>query len=84
MEGSISYPQRAFISLLDMDIIISPMDVELSEEGIPSKAVNSLGNEQGNIAILLGPMVDRMVVLNWMEFAIFLFDEEEVCSIRAP
>ncbi len=73
-----------FIPLFDADIVISPAYVELSEEGTPGEAVNSLGNEWRDIAVLLGPMVDRVVVLNRMELAIFLFDEEEVCSIGAP
>ena len=67
-----------------MDVIISPAYVELSEEGTPSKVVDSLGNEWGDVMVFLGPMVDRAIVLNWMELAVFLFDKEEVCSIGAP
>jgi len=58
---------------LDADVIISPVYVELSKEGIPSEAVDSLGNKWGDVAVLLGPAVDGAVVLNWMKLAIFLF-----------
>ena len=73
-----------FVSFLNVDIVVSPAYVKLSEEGAAGEAINSLGNEWGDVAVFLGPMVDGAVVLDQMEFAIFLFDEEEVCSIRAP
>ena len=69
---------------MDADIIISPAYVELSEEGTSGELVNSLGNEWGDVAVFLGPMVDRVIVLNWTELAVFLFDKEEVCGIGAP
>ena len=74
----------SFISFLDTDVVVSPAYVELSEEGTASEAVNSLGNEWGDIVVLLGPMIDRTVVLNWMEFSILLFDKKEVCGVGAP
>ena len=67
-----------------MDIVVSPSYVEFGEEGTPGKAVNSLGYEGGYISILLGPSVDQPIVLDWTELPIFLFDEEEVCGVRAP
>ena len=69
---------------MDTDVVVSPAYVELSEEGTASEAVNSLGNEWGDIVVLLGPMIDRTVVLNWMEFSVLLFDKKEVCSVGAP
>ncbi len=67
-----------------MDVIISPVYVKLSKEGTSSKAVDCLGNEWGDVAVFLGPTVDRVIVLNWTELAVFLFDKEEVCGIGAP
>ena len=67
-----------------MNVIVSLAYIELSEEGTPSKVVDSLGNEWGDVAVFLGPTVDRAVVLNWMELAIFLFDKEEVHGVGAP
>ena len=46
--------------------------------------VNGLGYERGYITVLLGPSVDRTIVLDWAELPVFLFDEEEVGSIGAP
>ena len=34
--------------------------------------------------VLLGPTVDRMVVLDWAKFAILFFDEKEICGVGAP
>ncbi len=73
-----------FISFLNADVVVSPSYVELSEEGAAGKVVNSLGNKWGDVAVFLGPTVDGAIILDWMEFAIFLFDEEEVCGIGAP
>jgi hypothetical protein len=30
-----------------------------------------------------GPLVDGSVILYWLEFPIFLFDEEETCFVGA-
>ncbi|SRR5258708_7822493 len=73
-----------FVSFLNVDIVIFPAYVEFSEEGATGEAVNSLGNEWGNVMVFPGPSVDGAVVLNWMEFTVFLFDKEEVCGIRTP
>jgi len=67
-----------------VDVIVSPAYVELSKEGTPSEAVDSLGNEWEDVAVFLGPMVDRAIVLNWIELAVFLLDKEEVHGIGAP
>ncbi len=67
-----------------MDVVISPAYIEFSEEGAAGEAIYSLRDEWGDIAVLLGPTVDRVVVLNWAELAILFLDEEEICSIGAP
>ncbi len=67
-----------------MDVVISPAYIEFSEEGAASEAIYSLGNEWGDVVVLLGPAVDRAVVLNWAELAILFLDEEEICGIGAP
>ena len=43
--------------------------------------VNDLGYQWGHIFILLCPFVQWSIVLYWMEFAIFLFNEEEIGCI---
>ena len=54
-----------FIAIFDTDIVIPPSDIELGEQGTSAKAVDSLGNEWGDVAILLSPLVDRLIVLYW-------------------
>ena len=72
-----------FISFLDLDVIVSPFDVKLCEQGASLEVVDDLGNEWGDIPISFGPFVHWSVVLYWVYFSIFLFDKEEICSIRA-
>jgi len=69
---------------LDANVIVSPTYVKLSEKGAASQMVNGLGNEWGNVSVLLGPMVDQTVVLYWAKLTVLLLDEEEVCGIGAP
>ena len=67
-----------------MDVIVSPSYIELSEEGAAGESVNRLRYKGGYVAVLLGPAVDWTVVLDWTEFSVFLFDEEEVGGVGAP
>ncbi len=53
-----------FIPLLDVNIVVSPIYIELGKKGASSQVVNSLGNERGNVSVLLGPAVDWVVVTN--------------------
>jgi len=73
-----------FISLFDTNIIVSPTYVKFGEEGAAGETINSLGNERGDIPVLLGLLVDRSVVLDQAELSVFLFNEEEVGGVRAP
>ena len=73
-----------FIPWLNLDIVVPPSDIKLSEEGAAAEAVNGLGNEGGDVAVLFGPLIDGVIVLNRAEFPILLFYKEEIGSIRAP
>ena len=66
-----------FISRLDPDAVIPPSDVEFREEGAPAKAVDSLGNERGDIAVFLSPFIHGSVVLDQVKLPILLFYKEE-------
>ncbi len=46
--------------------------------------VDGLGNEGGDVAVPLCPLVYWMIVLHGLELAVLLFDEEEVCCIGTP
>ncbi len=66
------------------DVVVSPSYVKFGEEGTAGEAVNGLRYEGGYVTVLLGPTVNWAVILDWAEFPVFLFDEEEVGGVRAP
>ena len=55
----------SFISFLNLDVVVTPADVDDCELGTSAKAVNDFRNEGGYISIFLCPFVDRSVVLYW-------------------
>jgi hypothetical protein len=52
-----------FIPWFDSNIVVSPVDIELREEGAATKAVNSLWDQGRDIAILPCPLIHRSIVL---------------------
>ena len=54
-----------FISFFDPNIIVSPLDVKLCEQGASLEAVNDLRDEWGDIPISFGPPVYWSVILYW-------------------
>jgi len=73
-----------FVTLLDTYVVVSPPYVELGEEGAAGEAINGLRYKGGDVTVLLRPLVDRSIILDWTELPVFLFDKEEICSIGAP
>ncbi len=67
-----------------MDVVVPPSYIKLGKEGAASKVVNGLGNKRGDVAILLGSVVDRAVVLDRTKFTIFLLNKEEIGSVGTP
>ena len=53
------------VPILDADVVVSPSDIEFGKQSASAKAVDGLGNEGRDVAILLGPFVDWSVVLYW-------------------
>ena len=47
-----------------MNVVISPLNVELGEELASTELVDCLGNKRGDISVLLGPFVDWSIVLD--------------------
>jgi hypothetical protein len=66
-----------------VNIVVSPLYIELGKEGTSTEAINSLWDQWGYISVLFCPFVDRTVVLNWLPLPILLLDKEEICYIRA-
>src|SRR5713226_1691668 len=73
-----------FVAFFDADVVVSPSYVEFGEEGATGEAVYGLRYERGYISVLLGPSVNRAIILDWAELPVFLFDEEEVGGVGAP
>src|SRR5713226_2270273 len=73
-----------FVAFFNADVVVSPSYVKFGEEGAAGEAVDGLRYKRGYITVLLGPTVNRAIVLDWAELAVFLFDEEEVGGVRAP
>ncbi len=48
----------------DVNIVISPSDIKLSEEFASTESVNCLGNKWEDVSVLFCPFVDWTVVLD--------------------
>ena len=65
------------MSILDVDIIVSPLDVELGEVFCILEFIDEAGDEGEGVGVLDGVFIQVVVVLAGMKFPIFFFDEEE-------
>jgi hypothetical protein len=57
------------------------LDIEFSKEGASCQSVDNLRDEWGDISVSNGPFVEGSIILYRVEFAILLFDKEEVSCI---
>jgi len=71
-----------FIAFLDADVVISPANVELREKAFLCQVVDKFRNKWQWIFVRNCPFVQVPIVLYWMEFAIFLSNQEEATGIR--
>ena len=78
MDDKGSFP---LMSIFDLDIIVSPLDIELGEDFCPLEFVNEVRNEGKRICIMDGVFVDIAIVLTGSEATILLFDKEERGSL---
>ena len=60
-----------------MHIVISPLDVKFHEVLGILKGIDQVGDKWWWIAVLFGDVIQSLIVLNWAESPIFLFDKEE-------
>ncbi|KAG5334194.1 hypothetical protein C0989_004080 [Termitomyces sp. Mn162] len=65
------------ISLLNAHIIVTPLDIQLSEVLHTLEVVNELGDEGERVTVLHCHGIEYLIVLNQSEGAILLFDEED-------
>ena len=72
-----------FVPFFYSHCIVPPFDVKFGEQCAVLQAINKLGYEQEQIAVLDSPFINRSVVLYQLKFPISLFDEEEGSCIGA-
>ena len=65
------------VSILDTDIVISPMDVELGKNLHPLEFINEVRDEWERICITDCVFINIAVVLTGVEATVLLFNKEE-------
>ena len=65
------------MSILDVDIVVPPLDVKLGEVFCIFGFINEVRDVGKRIGILDGMFVQIVVILAGVEFPIFLFNKEE-------
>ena len=65
------------VSILDVDIVVSPSNIKLGEMFHILEFVNKVGDERERIGISDGVLIWVVIILTGVEFPILLFDEEE-------
>ena len=68
-----------FITFLDVDIVVPPVDIELGEVACTLETIDKVGNERKRIDILDSLCIECAIVLDKSERSILLLDEEYWC-----
>ena len=76
MDDKGSFP---LVSILNMDIIIPPANVKLSEDFCSLEFVNKIRDEGKGICITDSVFIDIVVVLTGTKTTVLLFGEGERC-----
>src|SRR6266498_1962529 len=66
-----------FVSFLDMDIVITPMNIHLDITIVFTIIVDQFINTREGVSIVYSLGVNIMIVLYWAEFSIFFWNKEE-------
>ena len=65
------------MSILDLDIVISPLDIKFGEDFCSLEFIDEVGNEWKGVCITDSVFINTAVVLARAEATIFLLDKEE-------
>ena len=65
------------MSIFDLDIIVSPSDVELGEDFRPLEFIDEVRNKGKRVCITDSVFIDVAIVLTGSQAPVLLFDEEE-------
>ena len=71
------------VSILDVDIVVSPLDVKFGEDLGVFHLINEVLDQWEGVGIFDGVGVDVSVILAWLEGVggVLLIDEEEGCCL---
>ena len=70
------------MSILDVDIVIFPLNIKLGEVFCVLEFVDEVRDERKRIAILDSVLIQIVIILARMEFSVLLFDKEEGGGLR--
>ena len=62
--------------ILDVDIVVSPLNIKLGEVFCILEFVNKVRDEEERIGISDGVLIQIAIILIGMEFPVLLFDKE--------
>jgi hypothetical protein len=65
------------IALLDVDIIVSPLYIELGEVSHTLESIDEIVDEGEGVLIFLHDSIECLIVLDEVELTILLLDEED-------
>ena len=70
-----------FVALLDSDVVVSPSYVKLGKEGLSLELFQDCFDEGKWVIVTDRLFVQFLVILDRSKLSVFLFDEEEWCSV---
>jgi hypothetical protein len=70
-----------FITFLDADVVVAPLDVQFREVPHAAKLVNEIVNKRKGVSVLDSDLIQSAVVLNESEAAILFLDEKDWAPI---
>ena len=65
------------IAILDVNIVVSPLNVKLGKMMSVFQLVYKIGDEGKGVCVISSMFAEVSIVLTRVEFAILLFDKEE-------
>ncbi|SRR5260221_3043489 len=71
-----------FVSFLDVDVVISPLYIELPVPFFSQEAVDKVRDQGERVFVGNCPFIKISIILYWAVFPILLFDEEEATCIK--
>ncbi|KAG5727470.1 hypothetical protein E4T56_gene12034 [Termitomyces sp. T112] len=77
LEGGWTIGGLPLVSFLDAHIVVAPPDIQFGKVPHTLEVVDELRNEEERIAVLHSHGIENLVVLDQLEQAIILLDEED-------